>query len=147
MSTDDLSSFFAMSAELTGFSEFELQATGVGEAYYQKLVDMVGLDTLDELYSAFAEQAIDDILTQPRLGPLAKNIIKMWYTGSWYPMPPSWRVRNNVLPEKQAQGASPVSGEAYQEGLVWRALDAHPMGARPQGYGAWSQPPGTWPNV
>lgn len=119
--------FTAISAELTGFSEFELQATGVVEVYYKKLV-ATNPDHFGELLSAFADSmSIEDILADVRLGPVARNIIKMWYTGSL--------------------DGNPVSGEAYVEGLVWRALDAHPMGARPQGYGTWSQPPGTWPNV
>ncbi|WP_405896184.1 hypothetical protein OG242_00270 [Streptomyces sp. NBC_00727] len=34
-----------------------------------------------------------------------------------------------------------VSPEAYTEGLLWRAIGAHPSGAKAPGYGSWANPP------
>ncbi|ONI92720.1 hypothetical protein ALI22I_02185 [Saccharothrix sp. ALI-22-I] len=34
-----------------------------------------------------------------------------------------------------------VSSEAYTEGLLWRAIGAHPSGAKAPGYGSWVNPP------
>ncbi|MGQ4488536.1 hypothetical protein ACN6LM_006004 [Streptomyces sp. SAS_281] len=34
-----------------------------------------------------------------------------------------------------------VSPDAYTEGLLWRAIGAHPSGARAPGYGSWATPP------
>ncbi|MFF4172365.1 hypothetical protein [Streptomyces sp. NPDC001744] len=34
-----------------------------------------------------------------------------------------------------------VSPDAYTEGLLWRAIGAHPSGAKAPGYGSWAQPP------
>lgn len=34
-----------------------------------------------------------------------------------------------------------VSPDAYTEGLLWRAIGAHPSGAKAPGYGSWVNPP------
>ncbi|WP_037853515.1 hypothetical protein [Streptomyces sp. NRRL S-340] len=34
-----------------------------------------------------------------------------------------------------------VSSDAYTEGLLWRAIGAHPSGAKAPGYGSWATPP------
>ncbi|MGC4947081.1 hypothetical protein ACLQ2N_12900 [Streptomyces sp. DT224] len=34
-----------------------------------------------------------------------------------------------------------VSPDAYTEGLLWRAIGAHPAGAKAPGYGSWASPP------
>lgn len=34
-----------------------------------------------------------------------------------------------------------VSPDAYTEGLLWRAIGAHPAGAKAPGYGSWANPP------
>ncbi|WP_211825398.1 hypothetical protein [Streptomyces alfalfae] len=34
-----------------------------------------------------------------------------------------------------------VSPEAYTEGLLWRAIGAHPAGSKAPGYGSWANPP------
>jgi hypothetical protein len=34
-----------------------------------------------------------------------------------------------------------VSPDAYTEGLLWRAIGAHPSGAKAPGYGSWADPP------
>lgn len=34
-----------------------------------------------------------------------------------------------------------VSPDAYTEGLLWRAIGAHPSGAKAPGYGSWASPP------
>ncbi|MET9493837.1 hypothetical protein [Streptomyces sp. NPDC006552] len=34
-----------------------------------------------------------------------------------------------------------VSPDAYTEGLLWRAIGAHPSGAKAPGYGSWATPP------
>jgi hypothetical protein len=40
-----------------------------------------------------------------------------------------------------------ASPEAYAEGLVWRAFDGHPAGAKPPGYGTWSLKPAPQPTA
>jgi hypothetical protein len=45
----------------------------------------------------------------------------MWYNGNW--------------------GQNVVSGQAYIQGLIWDAAEAHPPGAKQPGYGSWAIPP------
>lgn len=151
-SNQGLSEFYKLSAALTGFSEFDLQGAGVGQLYFQTVSQIVGEATLAELLLAFKaiesesggdpakiEQGLRvGILSDPKLGPIARNIIKMWYLGSWYELPSDWR---------EVYGKSPqdltfvVSSQAYLSGLVWKAMQAHPMGGNQQGFGAWAEPP------
>lgn len=147
--------FLGLSAALTGFSRADLRGTGMADLYWKTLQfgtpqkpgfsekaepaePGVGEETAYKLLAAWetvqnsgntkaAMRA--EILSQPDLGPAARNLIKMWYLGDW-------------------QGGNPrhaavVSGEAYQQALVWDAIGAHPQAAKQQGFGVWSLPPNT----
>ena len=145
--------FIDLSVALTGFTRLDLLGTGVAQEYYDEVVGIVGEDICGYLWAASAraiepegrdsdelEKAIrETILSDPKLGPVARNIIKMWYLGSWERLPETWRgtYGDNVKGEDHV-----VSGHAYKEGLVWVAMEAHPMGAKQPGYGTWSLPPG-----
>jgi hypothetical protein len=141
--------FLGLSAALTGFSVFELQGTGVGGQYLATLRRIVPSATRDLLAAWRAiEQAppaegVDQavrarILDDPRLGPVARNVITLWYTGSWAQMPDAWRYANGA---SRADVAHMVSALAYQESLVWKAAGTHPMGANEPGFGTWALPP------
>jgi hypothetical protein len=128
--------FLDLSASLTGFDRVELRGTGMTDLYLLTLEAVLPADILDELLASQADPA--EILADPTLGPPARNVILLWYCGTWTALPDDWRA---------AYGSSPldtsrvVSAEAYQEGLQWVVAGAHPMGARQQGYGAWSAAP------
>ncbi len=143
--------FIELSGALTDFNEFALNGTGQVPAYFQTLVNIVGQDLVKQLLATFTsvyetslnEQTFIDgirqqILGDLKLGPVARNVIKLWYTGTWYQLPNVWR---------QAYGKSEndvtffVSSASYMEGLLWQAIDANPSGAKGPGYGSWSQPP------
>ena len=125
-------SFLQLSAALTGFSRVDLQGTGVVDEYWATVIDKAGQQTADDLLAAWqivqdADETIDtglrnEILSNSVLGPVAHNIIIMWYTGQWG--------SDNI-----------VSAQAYQQGLVWDAIGAHTQGAKQQGFGTWSLPP------
>ena len=131
-STNENEQFLALSVALTGYSRVDLQGTGLVDEYWRELVSSAGKETSGQLLDAWeqAQGATDDldsalrraILSDSKLGPVARNVIKMWYLGQWA----DERV---------------VSGEAYQQGLVWDAIGAHPMAAKQQGFGVWSLPP------
>lgn len=129
------STFLEISAELTGFEQVELQATGMADTYLHTLWHN---NSPENLAAFFAETEL--ILARTRgcelereaqirsiLMPassylsLARNIIIMWYTGQW----------NN----KQ------INGNSYIEALMWPAGQTHPPGAKQPGYGSWSNPP------
>jgi len=135
--------FLQLSEALTGYSSADLLGTGLLETYYNEVRDIVGgrifgrlLVTWDESSSRSSE-ACTRILGDPMLGPIARNIITMWYVGNWNQLPRQWR---------QTYGAHArdltrvISAEAFQEGLVWDAIGAHPPTAKSPGFGTWAAP-------
>jgi hypothetical protein len=68
------------------------------------------------------------IMSDPNLGPLARQIILAWYTGflPWSPGPPP-----------QQPTPDPAN---YEQTLVWSLAQAHPMGV-PLSFGYWQYPP------
>ena len=137
----DEAAFLDLSVELTGFGMFDLVATGLADAHYGRVVEDADPPTLLNLLTVWRDIArhvppdqsaaavAARIMADPTLARAAQQIIALWYVGSWYSQPPSV--------------SSVVSAEAYVEGLMWKAMESHPMAAKPQGYGAWSLPPPT----
>jgi len=135
----DEATFLDLSAELTGFALFDLIATGLTELYFTTAVADIGPETWRRLFDAWHDIArdlppadrpaaiADRIMAVPALADAAQRIIALWYVGSWY----------SVLPG----GSQVVSATAYVEGLMWKAIGSHPMGAKPQGYAAWATNP------
>ena len=146
--------FLALSAILTGFEKVELLGTGLVEAYYNEVVSIVGKAYSDELWKtttqiiehyqkdeAQLEAAVRrDILASPLLGPIARNIIQMWYVGNWNELPQSWQEIYGVSPNDTTRV---ISSEAYEQGLVWDAIGAHPPAAKQPGFDSWHLPPKT----
>lgn len=132
----DVSTFYELSVPLTGFSLVELRGTGVGEQYAYFIANTVGLPLYNELLQTFRSIPPDridwgirtQILGDPTLGPLARAILTLWYTGQW----------NAMNADQTTQVISPQS---YQEALVWNAGGIHPTGAKQTGYGSWALPP------
>jgi hypothetical protein len=147
VSSDRSERFINLSALLTGFERAQLLGTGVADQYLRTLEEVVCDQVLDDLLHAYerlptgeqSEAAVrSEILDDADRGPVARNLITLWYSGTWRALPDDWR---------RAHGASPldtdrvVSGEAYVAGLQWVAAGAHPIGARPPGFGSWALPP------
>jgi len=136
--------FLAFSSEVTAFTVFDLQGTGQAESYLSTVVRVVGEQTLSELLDAYAGTARRprrleaDIFSSEKLGPIARNIIKLWYVGVWYSLPPEWIDSFGAL---ENDGTFTASSSAYPEGLLWRAIGANPPGARAPGYGSWAHAP------
>lgn len=141
-----LKRFIGLSALLTGFKEVQLTGTEVAEDYLATLRAILPADILADLLAAYARlpaegrerAAASTILGDPKLGPVAKNLILLWYTGVWNQLPDIWR-RANGASEKDVTHL--VSGAAYRSGLQWVAAGAHPPGAAHQGFGSWSLEP------
>jgi hypothetical protein len=167
----DLRDFVKFSADVTGFSEFDLWGTGQAEAYYRTVVDQEGLDALRKAMASGPAAVPGD--------PVVNSIIKLWYVGVWYgpemvgrmdvaawtapgrsgakpAVPDDSRPESSRLlamsgqpriggdPAHGGDGREPlfvVSPDAYTEGLLWRAVGAHPSGAKAPGYGSWVNPP------
>jgi hypothetical protein len=127
--------FAVLSARLTGFGRVTLLGTGMTAEYLASLDAVVGAPLVDELLEA---DDVDVLLQDARLGPVARNLILLWYCGTWTALPEEWRAAYGTSPLDATRVASP---EAYQAGLQWVVAGAHPAGARQQGFGAWSVAP------
>ncbi len=152
MTTTPLDAFLSLSVLLTGYSRFRLLGTGQAQLYFSTLCDVVGEATVDELLQALARvrsRAGDDdaavesflraeILSDEKLGPIARNVIKLWYVGVWYQLPAEWRDAYGLREKDVTFVPSPAS---YAEGLLWPTIDANPSGAKGPGYGTWALPP------
>ena len=107
MSSDLLDDFVSLSAALTGFSVAQLQGTGMAATY----LDGAGRDrrrrrspwpssaraasTLrwpDDVEEQLRLRVMDD----PDLGPFARNLVVLWYTGGWVQLPADWRDRHGA---------------------------------------------------
>ena len=143
--------FLRLSEILTGFNSIELLRTGMVEPYYDELTAVIGAREVGALLAA--AEAVDatagsddevdtrmqsEILDDERFGPVARNIITMWYLGNWVQLPREWRNRFGAM---SLDFDRVVSAKAYREGLVWPAAGTHPMGAKQPGFGSWSEPP------
>jgi hypothetical protein len=141
--------FLDFSAEITAFTTFELLGTGQAQAYYDAVIDIIGADVMKELLDAWNRvrgepQSVRDlrlrreIFGSEKLGPIARNIIKLWYVGIWYELPQAWTESFGAL-AKNVEFM--VSATAYTEGLLWPAIGANPQGAKAPGYASWVLPP------
>lgn len=151
-SDTDVQDFADMSAALTGFSSSmlkpQIDPVGLARTYYEFAMAQVTATAMSALLAAFRAiktqppQAIADALletsasTPSTQAQIAQSIVAMWYLGAWY------------IPGKQGGNGFPptplqiISSEAYTNGLVWNAMQSHPMGFSPFTFGYWSQPPG-----
>ncbi|SES47531.1 hypothetical protein SAMN04487983_106411 [Streptomyces sp. yr375] len=145
--------FTELSVRLTGFDRAELAGTGMIDTYYDTLLRIIGEREAGQLFRYAAEALAADrqtgdgesdaalktkVIENPRFAPIAVSLIKLWYLGSWYPLAGDYRDENGSTADDVEHV---VSAQGYREGLVWTAAGAHPMGAKPPGFGSWSEPP------
>jgi len=149
---NDFKLFLKLSAVLTDFTKFQLLGTGQAELYYSTMAGIAGKNVASEILQEFRRiesEAQGDpaklvtglraaILSDEKLGPVARNLIKLWYIGTWYQLPGSWHERFGLAGDDRTFIPSPSS---YVEGLLWTAIGAHPPGAKAPGYGTWTGPP------
>src|SRR4051812_27023508 len=84
------------------------------------------------------EQLRLKVMDDPDLGPLARNLVVLWYTGGWVQLPADWRERNGA---SSLDGDRLLSAQSWTEGLMWPAIGAHPTGAKLPGFASWVGPP------
>lgn len=134
--------FVNLSRVLTGYDRVELLGTGMAGQYYRTISRVYKEAVLRLLFEAkaifevYGEQHPDfegqirkRILGDIVFGPVAKNIIQLWYMGSY---------TNFSDP---AQTTYIISPDAYVNSLIWQAAGSHPAGAKYPGYGSWSLEP------
>lgn len=144
--------FVALSVVLTGFDDAELWGTGMVDPYLGWLLSVVGdrhtgallttarriLDDCGDDVEAVERLVAIDILADATLGPLARNLVVLWYLGQWNQLPAEWR---DTWGANAMDQSCIISPEAYVQGLAWPAIGTHPPGAKMPGYGSWALPP------
>ncbi len=144
-----LQQFINLSSELCGFSDFTLRGTGYATRYYSTVVDIVGQDVLDRMFNVYAklpahtspirDKALRaEILAHDEFGPIARNIMKLWYLSVWYELPRAWHEKYGMYNNDRTFIPFPYG---YPEALLWPSVGAHVPGAKPTGYGSWAEPP------
>lgn len=141
--------FMELSEEFCCIPAFHLRGTGYAKTYFDTVLSNVGIDALERLLAAYQrlpaccrehrDDAIRaDVLSDDEFGPIARNIIKLWYTATWFTLPLEWRTKFTTF--RNGQMYLPAT-YAYPESLLGPAVGAHPAGAKPMGYQSWVLPP------
>jgi hypothetical protein len=141
--------FIKMSEELCCIPAFNLLGTGYANTYYDTVLSMTGAGALDRLLTCYAglpmccqlhrDDAIRaDLLSHHEFGPIARNIMKLWYIAVWFKLP-----QGQQSPDVPPQFVP--TAYAYPETLLGPAVGAHPAGAKPTGHQAWTSPPKNLP--
>jgi hypothetical protein len=143
---DEFPRFVELSIGLTGFSEAELASTGMARAYFAELGLILGRPLRRDFLAC--KLPLDQLLADGRWGPLAQNLVRMWYLGRWNRLPSGWaavaKLSEEAAKEFDEFGRNVdhmVSARAYQEGLAWRAAGINPMGAKQPGFASWTDEP------
>jgi Membrane bound FAD containing D-sorbitol dehydrogenase len=124
--------FFSLSKYLTGESGLD---RALAEAHLKRLRSVSNLATLAKLLAqwqaaqknpAQTERMIKKILADPILGPLAKTLIMLWYTGGIKnPDDGTWVIE---------------TAADYFNALSWKVAGSHPPGLSNQFFGHWKYP-------
>jgi hypothetical protein len=130
--------FLNFSEQATGFSLDDLESTDQATVYFATVRDALGVDRLGEFLHAYHNDGLDAVLGSPKAGPIARNVIKLWYTAMWERLPREWQ---SAYGRTLNDTTFIVSAAAYKTGLLWRAIGVNPPGANAPGYGTWSNPP------
>ena len=140
-----LKTFEALSIVLTGFSKSDLVGTGMLDFYFSVFQKEVGSASVEDLLSAFEslaisnpesiseeeESRVEQLLQEEAFAHITKQLIQLWYLGEWIVAQYS---SDNYI----------ISSNAYLQGLVWKAIGAHPMGGKQPGFGTWGYAPLTF---
>jgi hypothetical protein len=125
-------SFLLICSEITGYSDFELESTG--------LVDVLATepDTPER------QAAVDEALRPPSLfWPVISALVSLWYLGTWIQLLASWYTAVGLpLPGPSDAGRTHVPSQlAHIEQLSYRAAFPHAPRANPTAFASWSEAP------
>jgi hypothetical protein len=146
--TPTMAAFIALSRDLTGFNSFELHGTGEAQAYFDTVKRVIGESLTGQLLAVHgglssqgSQRELDirqHILAHPVFGPVARAVLMMWYSGTWYGLSDVWV---QACGQAEAGQTFTVRPSSYAEGLIWKNLGVNPAGAKAPGYGSWAEPP------
>ena len=133
-----LDDFIAMSSVLTGTRELD---RGIAGQYFERISKDAEGSKLSALLGVFREiqaaggdttEAIRQrIMNDGALGPLAQQIIILWYTSAIHTQDEKGNHKFDF----------PDDPNQYFSGLVWTAIRAHPLGLSGGYFGHWKYPP------
>lgn len=140
-----LKTFENLSAIITGFSKADIIATGLLEVYFETIENELGKDVFESLLLDFEKIKLNDaeqlsksehsnlkeLIFSSKHKIIINQIIQLWYLGEWITTSGS---NQNYI----------ISSQSYLEGLIWKAIAAHPMGGKQPGFGTWGFPPLTF---
>ena len=145
---NQLESFLGLSGVLTGCGRIQLLGTAMTKQYFATLEAALPPGVLDQLLGAYQqsaqagdrESAVESaILNDPKLGPVARALILLWYCGNWGGLPDAW---HSAYGTAATEKVGVVSAEAFRAGLQWLIIGAHAPGTAQQGFASWSVLPG-----
>jgi len=128
--------FYKLSKLITGFQNIP---SALSDTYYQKMQISDGykdhIQSLIELSENFT--SIDDLLNSMNDSQkdLCKGLVFLWYTSELI----NWQ----TLRQTNTNNLSKTTGiqEEYYEGLIWKAIRAHPLGLSGGYFGHWKYEP------
>lgn len=133
-----LDDFIALSSVLTGKAGLDRT---LAEQYLQRITVDVNGDKLKDLLKTFREieaaggEVLEEInqriMNDATLGPLAQQIIVLWYTSALHSKDENGNDRFDF----------PDNPDHYFSGLVWQVIHAHPLGLSGGYFGHWKYPP------
>ncbi|MFE3456562.1 hypothetical protein ACFXKD_03380 [Nocardiopsis aegyptia] len=145
--SEDVQKFVKACVALTGFSEFDLHATGMGRLYLDTARQQVGGTRFDQFLrnlSAASTPLVDTSALGSTDLEIARAVTYLWYTGAW----PRLALDAHVALRREiANTEFVVAPSSYVEGLVWRTFHGHPTGAKPPGFATWSMQPPPLPSL
>jgi hypothetical protein len=128
---EDFASFLSLSEYLTGETGLD---RGLAQSHFRRLQSTADADTISKLLlrwgaaqedPALIGELVAKIVSDADLGPLAKRLILLWYTGGI----------------KNAAGRWEIETPAdYFGALAWKVVGSHPPGLSNQFYGHWKYP-------
>lgn len=159
-----MDNFVGLSVVLTGFAKSVINPTldevNIKAEYLPVWTERVASESGDNQlpekilssYQALSEQ--EPALTDQQIGEqmlsdsqgaafvlACRQLIFLWYMGAWPTV--------QEAPGTDTGGRTDfhtLSSKSYTSGLVWRVMQAHPMGDSNYSYGYWSEPPATLNN-
>lgn len=119
--------FLALSSGLTGVSAARLHSSGstdFTERFHSAILADLPPGDLERLADIFlASQTVTEgaaeVLVDPNLSPVGRNIIRLWLTGLWH------------HPADLSRPPRNVGGEEYRQSGVWRFLRSHAITDHP----------------
>ena len=141
--------FLAFSAELTGYTETDLEGTGNVDSFLNVLEQQTGAKAMTLFYDAAAavlqhgsaaaraEAMRIDVLPSPTVWPMCASLIMLWYQGFWPALAASWYTRY-WQPETEGLVGDP------EDRAVGAGLHRAARLSRGRRASARRQPDGTW---